>query len=611
MISWSTACLDWQERIVQGRSLVPFDPLFPAEAAAALDVFKSLQIVDAVGRPTFGEASRPWVIDFVSAIFGAYDPVSGRRLIQHFLLLISKKNSKSTLAAGTMLTALARNWRESGEFYVLAPTKEVADNSFIPMRDMVRAHPVLSTIMKSAAGRVIEHRNTGAFIKVIAADSETVTGKKTIGLLVDELHVFGQRAAADNILLEAAGGLASRPEGFVIYLSTMSDRPPTGVFAQKLAEFRDIRDGKTIAPEKLGVLYEFPPDLLKGEKFRQPEYWGVTNPNLGASVEKNYLLSAYAEAGRAGRAQLNSFFAKHLNVQIGQSQRLDGWAGAQIWARGVERDLTLDELLRRSEVVTVGIDGGGLDDLLGVAVIGRERDTGRWLGWAHALISTVGAWRRKANAENYLQFKQAGDLTVFRFGHLDEDEIDEDPALVKLLEGVLPADDAPGALPADIQYLVDLIVRVRDMGLLAKTGVDAAGIGAIVDALDKIGVTQDASLLEAVRQGIGLMGAIKTVERMLADRRFRHGAQPLLDWCVGNLRIIQTTTAIRAARDEAGLGKVDPLMALFNAVHLMSFNPEAQTGGSIFDDAASWGESVAETQEPKRYKPSIFDLAAE
>ena len=121
-----------------------------------------------------------------------------------------------------------------------------------------------------------------------------------------------------------------------------------------------------------------------------------------------------------------------------------------------------------------------------------------------------------------------------------------------------------------------LVQLVSELGLLAQVGVDAAGIGAIVDALAGIGVTQDAETLDAVRQGIALMGAIKTVERKLADGSFRHGAQDLLSWCVGNLVIVPTPTAMRVGRDEAGFGKVDPLMALFNAAHLMSLNPEAR-----------------------------------
>jgi phage terminase large subunit-like protein len=215
-------------------------------------------------------------------------PRPGRRLIQYFFLLISKKNSKSTLAAGIMVTALIRNWRESGEFYILAPTKEIADNSYIPARDMVMADPDLRTILKPSAGRVIEHRNTGAILKVVAADNETVSGKKTIGLLIDELWLFGKRAGAEHAD-GSVGGLASRPEGFEINLSTQSDAPPQGVFKQRLDEYRDIRDGKVIAPNKLGVLYEFPKSYLKDEKFRDPKTWHITNPNLGASVDERYL----------------------------------------------------------------------------------------------------------------------------------------------------------------------------------------------------------------------------------------------------------------------------------------------------------------------------------
>ncbi|RYG98252.1 MAG: terminase large subunit, partial [Alphaproteobacteria bacterium] len=72
-MKWSTACLDWEDRIVNKRSLIPLDPLFPDEAEAALEVFKTLRLVDVAGQPTFGEACEDYVFDFVRAVFGAYD----------------------------------------------------------------------------------------------------------------------------------------------------------------------------------------------------------------------------------------------------------------------------------------------------------------------------------------------------------------------------------------------------------------------------------------------------------------------------------------------------------------------------------------------------------
>ncbi len=62
---------------------------------------------------------------------------------------------------------------------------------------------------------------------------------------------------------------------------------------------------------------------------------------------------------------------------------LTAGAGADFWEEQ-GRCISLDDILRRADVVTVGIDGGGLDDLLGMYVIGRDRETREWLGWGHA-----------------------------------------------------------------------------------------------------------------------------------------------------------------------------------------------------------------------------------
>jgi phage terminase large subunit-like protein len=543
---WTTALPDWEEQIVNRQSLIPCAPLFPDEAEASLVIFRDLRIVDAPGSPTIGESCKAWVTDFAAAVFGSCDPESGRRLIRYFFLLVSKKNSKSTIAAAIMLTALIRNWRMSAEFLILAPTLEIANNSFWAARDMIRADDELIDLLQvSEHTRTVTHRNTKATLKVVAADSETVSGKKSVGLFVDELWLFGKRAGAENMLREACGGLASRPEGFTIYASTQSDEPPAGIFKQQLDYFRDVRDGKINDPKSLPILYEFPPHMIASGAYRDPANFFVTNPNLGASVDEEFLRDEFIKAERNGRASLTGFAAKHLNCEIGLGLRGDAWPGAEYWESRADPTLTLESVIERSEVVIVGIDGGGLDDLFGLAVLGREKNTKRWLLWSHAWCHTSVLERRKSIASRLIDFDQLGELTIV------DDEL------------------------ADLSAIVGIVGQVQEAYLLGAVAVDPAGLGELVDALDEIGVTEAEKNLVGVGQGYRLMNAIKTVERKLAAGTLWHSGSSLMAWCAGNLKIEPTATAIRASKQNAGDAKIDPLMALFDAADLMSGNPEA------------------------------------
>ena len=86
------------------------------------------------------------------------------------------------------------------------------------------------------------------------------------------------------------------------------------------------------------------------------------------------------------------FLAKHLNIEIGVNLRAGRWAGADYWQACAAEPLKLEAFLERCEVVVAGVDGGGLDDLLGLALVGREKGTRRWLvwskGWAHRIVLT-------------------------------------------------------------------------------------------------------------------------------------------------------------------------------------------------------------------------------
>lgn len=537
-MTWDTSCPDWAQRLGDRKSIIP-PPIYPAEADYALSVFKQLRIPDLPGKPTFGEASEPWMLDFVASVFGAYDVVERRQLIREYLLLIAKKNGKSTLCAGVMLTALIIGERDEEEHLILAPTREVADNAFRPAAGMVRCEPDLMALLHiQDYTRIITHRVRNSSLKVVAADTDTVSGKKAGRIMVDELWVFGSRGNAEAMLMEATGGQASRDDGWTIWLSSQSDKPPAGVFKAKLDYFRDVRDGKIHDPKSLPIIYEYPREMIDAQAYLLPENYGITNPNLDKSVSADWLSDQIKRYKGRNDGSWQQFIAKHLNIEIGLSLSNDRWPGADFWESSAV-PLTLDGLIEASEVLTVGIDGGGLDDLLGLYVIGRRED-GMWMGWGRAWGHAIVLDRRKEIAP-----------------------------LLQELDDVVIVDKVGD----DVDEVARIVKRCDESGKLFGVGCDPAGIGAILDRIEANGVKPDK--LHGVSQGWRLGGAIMTLERRLAEGGFVHADQKLMDWCAGNAKVEQRANSILITKQASGKAKIDPVIAMFNATHLMATNPAA------------------------------------
>ncbi len=558
VLDYKTSCLDWESRVINQESLITFPPLFPEEAARGLEIFKGLHLKDVPGCPTYGQVGRPWQFDFVSAIFGSYDPESGRHLIRDFFLMVGKKNDKSGTAAGVGMTSLILNWRESAELIIIAPTIKVADNSFKPARDMISSDKDLSDLMLVQDHyRQITNRITGATLKIIAADSDTVGGVKASVIIVEELWLFGKQQNAVNMLREATGGLTARPEGYVLWLTTQSDEAPAGVFADKLEYARGVRDGKIDDPAFLPVIFEFPEYLIKEKKHLEPKNFYIPNPNLNASVDEETIVREFKKAEIEGPQSMQSFLAKHLNIQISTSIKAQNWAGADFWDAAAGT-VTLDMIIERSEVIVIGVDGGGLDDLLGMAVLGREVETGNWLLWTRAWCNPIALERRKSEAPKYRDFEKDADLIIV-------DEIGQ-----------------------DVKQVGDIVRKCDAAGLLDRIGVDPVGIGDIVDEIQNGDENGEGAIehdrVVGISQGWRLSGAIKTMERKVAERTIIHSGSRMMQWCVGNARVEPRGNAILITKQASGTGKIDPLMAALNAVALLAMNPEPRRVKSVYEN---------------------------
>lgn len=550
-VGWDLSCPDWEDRIRAGRSLIPNLPIDQALGERAVRIFDKLKLADVPGNPTMGEAAGDWFRDIVRVLFGSQDQATRSRAIRELFLLVPKKNSKTTNGALLMLTALLINERPNASLIMTAPVRDVADLAFQAAAGAIALDPVLSKLLQVKEHlKTIINRQTKAELAIMSFDPATLTGQKPVAVLIDELHVVAKMRKAPSAIRQLRGGMMPYPEAFMAFITTQSEEAPAGVFLAELRKARAIRDGLQQGV-MLPVLYEFPKDMQeKRDEWADPANWTMVTPNVGRSLTIDRLHQDMLTAEATGEEELRTWASQHLNIEIGLALHSNAWPGALYWEQCESEGLVLERLIERSEVMTIGIDGGGLDDLLGLAVMGRCRITRNWLHWAHAWAHPSVLTRRKSEEPRFRDFERDGDLTlVERIG----DDIDD---------------------------VADICKQVFESGRMDKIGVDPAGLGSILDALVDAGIPEDKVV--GISQGWRMSGAIKTVERKLAEGTLEHCAAPLMAWCVGNAKVVPVGNAINITKAASGTAKIDPLMATFDAADLMGRNPVAAPDVSQF-----------------------------
>lgn len=552
LAEWDFSCPDWADRLKVGRSLVPDLPLNDQMVARSVGIFNRLRLPDVAGNPTMADAAGDWWRDVIAALFGSVD-AQGVRHVRELLCLVPKKNSKTTNAGATGIVALLMDQTPRQSYNIFGPTQEIAERGFAQAVGMIEAdreHVLQQRFHVRHHLKTIVDRVTQSTLKVQTFDEKVATGGIPKGVIIDELHILGKMESAARVLGQIRGGMLPRDDAFMLMITTQSDQPPAGVFKAELALARAIRDGKVKGPAArlLPVLYEFPEAVQTdpAKPWANPALWPMVLPNLNRSLRLASLEADWLAAQEKGEEEIRRWASQHLNIEVGLALHSNRWRGADYWEAAVDPELTsLEDLLARCEVAVAGIDGGGLDDLFGLAVVGRERGSNRWLMWAHGWVQADVLELRKDIAPRLRDFAAAGELTLC-------DEVDQ-----------------------DIREAVQIIVQVRDAGLLPDRdaiGLDPQGVGALVDALAEEGLTDPQVV--AVGQGYRLFSAVSTSERKLKTKQMLHGGGGLLTWCVGNAKAEQRDNAVVITKSAAGKAKIDPLIAVLNAVKLMEKGPK-------------------------------------
>lgn len=551
------ACPDWWERIQAGQMPMADVPLNQEKAAKAVAFFNRLRLPDVPGTPTMEDACGEWFREILCAFLASEDPETKQRLVWELLCMVPKKNSKTTYVAALGLTALFMEEAPNRQMLIVAPSQNISERCFDQAQGMVRLDERLKAIFNVQDHlKCITRRKTGTKLDVKSFDTSIVTGEIPVLTIIDEVHELGKKAKAAAVMQQIRGGGITKQGGQVLMITTQSDEAPAGIWKTELQKARKIRDGQGGSmPIMLPVLYEFPVEVQKDQEFwRDHRNWHYLLPNNNRSIDPARLLADYENNGRATPQAEQIWASQHLNIEIGTGIGDDGWRGADYWDLRADETLTLESLITRSEVAVVGADGGGLDDLFGVCVIGREKVTRRWLVWCHAFAHPKVLERHKEIATRLTDFKAEGSLTICGVSEY-------------------------------IAAIAAIASRLHRAGLLPEkdaVGFDPNNIGAFVDALALDGI--EGPLLRKLRQGPALSPALWGLEHKLSDDTLSHDGSELMAWSVGNVKIEVKLNGNMATKEAAGRAKIDPVIAMLCAAILMSWNPEAHGGPSVYEE---------------------------
>src|SRR5690554_519900 len=243
-----------------------------------------------------------WQKALLQAVFGFVHKETGLRRCREFVLLIGRKNGKSTLLAGIGLYMLIGDGEGGAETYCVATKRDQARIVFTEAVNMVSQSPALR--------KHIRKRKTDLYFPVafgkfepLASESNSLDGLNSHCVIIDELHAIKDR----NLYDVMKQSMVARQQPLLVMITTAG-------FVRECI-YDDIYDyacrvlDGTVDDERfLAFLYELD-DRSEWTDFRA---WEKANPGLGV-IKDAAELAANVERAKNDANFLPTVLTKDFN----------------------------------------------------------------------------------------------------------------------------------------------------------------------------------------------------------------------------------------------------------------------------------------------------------
>lgn len=242
-----------------------------------------------------------WQKAMVAAIFGFRHKITGLRKYTQVLLVVGRKNGKSTLAAAIGLYLLIADGEMGAEVYAAATKKDQAKIIWLEAKKMVQKSPELRKYIKPRVAEM-EAAITDSFFRYLGSDSDTQDGLNVHGALLDEIHAWKTKDLYDVIV----DGESAREQPLTLITTTagtVRESIYDILYEQATMIINGYDDENGYVDEHfLPLIYE----IDERKEWVDSTCWIKANPGLGTIKNKKIL------AEKVKKAKTNSLLVKNL-----------------------------------------------------------------------------------------------------------------------------------------------------------------------------------------------------------------------------------------------------------------------------------------------------------
>jgi phage terminase large subunit-like protein len=249
-----------------------------------------------------------WQMAITAAAYGIIDKKTGLRRFREVILIVARKNGKSTWSAGLGNYMLTSDNEEGPEVYSLATKKDQAKIIWKESKSMCQKSPALAKRTKRLVAEIICPENDG-FYRPLCSESDGLDGLNVHAAFIDELHAIKNKNLYDVVI----DGMSARRQPLVVITST-AGTVREGIFDLKYEECEKIINGYTDGQYKddsvLPVIYE----LDAPEEWHNEKNWRKANPGLG-TIKNVTELRRKVKKAEADPRIVRNLLCKDFNIR--------------------------------------------------------------------------------------------------------------------------------------------------------------------------------------------------------------------------------------------------------------------------------------------------------